>query len=167
MERSIELLELLNTLIKNTTNNKVILNKSTLQSMVTCLQVSQEKVQLFQAQSQLLNDEICNLKNQESMKQSEQVFLHHNPLFDDDNNDYNQHSVQTQFSEPTLEKNEDEDEGIHEPTVHAFSFKFNEENISKIQQHAKNQPQMMSKKQLRNDLYKPIIRPWEEIRYNK
>ena len=96
------------------------------------------------------------------MKQSEQVFLHHNPLFDDDNDDYNQHSVKNQFSESTSEKNEDEDEGIHEPTVHAFSFEFNKENISKIQQYAENQ--LMSKQQLRNDLSKPIIRPWEEIR---
>ena len=56
------------------------------------------------------------------MKQSEQVLLHHNPLFDDEDDDYNQHSLQTQSSEPTSKKNEDEDEGIHEPTVHAFSF---------------------------------------------
>ena len=54
------------------------------------------------------------------MKQYEQVIVHHNPLFDDDNDDYNQHSVQMQFSDPTSEKNEDEDEGIHKPTVHAF-----------------------------------------------
>ena len=95
------------------------------------------------------------------MKQFEQVLLHHNPLFDDEDDDYNKHSVKNQVSEPTSEKNEDEDEGIHEPTVHAFSFEFNEENISKIQQHAENKPQMMSKKQLRNDLSNPIIRPWE------
>ena len=143
MERSLELLELLNTLIITTTNNTVILNKTTLQLVVTCLQVSQEKVQLLQAQSQLLNDEICNLKNQESMKQYQQVLLHHNPLFDDDNDDYNQHSSKNQFSELTSEKNEDKDE----PTVHAFSFEFNEENISKIQQHGENQRQMMSKQQ--------------------
>ena len=75
--------------------------------------------------------------------------------------------MKNQVSEPTLEKNEDEDEGIHEPTIHVFSFEFNKENISKIQQHAENQPQMMSKQQIRNDLSKPIIRPWEEIRYNR
>ena len=63
MERSIELLELLNTLITTTADNTVILNKSTLQSVVTCLQVSQTKVQLIQAQAQLLNDEIWNVKN--------------------------------------------------------------------------------------------------------
>ena len=55
------------------------------------------------------------------MKQFEQVLLHHNPLFD-----------------------EDEDEGIHEPTIHVFSFEFNEENISKIKEHVENQPQIMS-----------------------
>ena len=70
------------------------------------------------------------------MKQSEQFIVHHNPLFDDEDDDYNQNLVQTQFSESTSEKNEDEDDGIHEPTVHAFSFEFNEENTSKIQQHA-------------------------------
>ena len=59
------------------------------------------------------------------MKQSQQVLLHHNPLFDDENDDYDQHSVQTQFSEPNSEKNENEDEGIHEPTIHVFSFEFN------------------------------------------
>ena len=126
MERSLELLELLKTLIISIENNTVILNKSTCQSVVTCLQVSQAKVQLLQAQSQLLNDEICNLKNQESIKQFEQVLLHQNPLFDDENDYYNQHSVKNQVSESTSEKNEDEDEGIHEPTVHAFSFEFNE-----------------------------------------
>ena len=44
---------------------------------------------------------------------------------------------------------------------------FKEEQFSKIQQHAENQPQMMSKKQLQNDLSKPIIRPWGEIINNK
>ena len=78
------------------------------------------------------------------MKQYEQVLLHHNPLFDDEDDDYNQHSVKNQFSESTSEKNEDKDE----PIVHAFYFEFNEENISKIQQHAENQPQMMSKQQV-------------------
>ena len=56
------------------------------------------------------------------MKQFEQVFLHHNPLFDDNNDDYNQHSVKNQVSESTSEKNEDEYEGIHEPIVPAFFF---------------------------------------------
>ena len=101
MERSLELLELLKNLIISTENNTVILNKSTLQSVVTYLQVLQAKVQLLPAQSQLLNDEIYNLKNQESMKQFEQVLLHQNPLFDDEDDDYNQHSVKNQFSEST------------------------------------------------------------------
>ena len=85
------------------------------------------------------------------MKQFEQVLLHHNPLFDYEDDDYNQHSANNQFSESTLEKNEDK----YEPTVHAFSFEFNKENISKIQQYAENQ--LMSNQHLRNDLSKPII----------
>ena len=101
------------------------------------------------------------------MNQSEQVPLHHSPLFDDDNDDYNQHSVKNKFRKLTSETNEDEDEGIYETIAHAFSFEFNEENISKIQQLAKNQSQMMSKQRLHKDLSKPIIRPWEEIRYNR
>jgi hypothetical protein len=62
MERSRELVELLNTLINTTEDNTVILNKETLQSMLTCLQVTQSKVRLLQSLSQLLNDEISDLK---------------------------------------------------------------------------------------------------------
>jgi hypothetical protein len=51
MEQSIELLELLNTLIITDKDNTIILNKETLQSMVTCLQVMQVKDRLLQAQS--------------------------------------------------------------------------------------------------------------------
>jgi hypothetical protein len=64
MEQSHELLEFLNTLINTTKDNTVILNKETLQSVLTCLQVTQAKVRLLQEQSQLMNDELINLKNQ-------------------------------------------------------------------------------------------------------
>ena len=86
MAQNLELLELLNTLI-NTIEYKVILNKENLQSMLTCLQVTQAKVRLLQALSQLLNDELINLKNQKPMKCSELVFVQHNPLYDDNNDD--------------------------------------------------------------------------------
>jgi hypothetical protein len=36
-----------------------------------------------------------------------------------------------------------------------------------MQQHAVNQLSQMSKQQVHNTLSKPIIRPWEEISYNK
>ena len=47
MEQSIELLELLNTLIIMAKDNTIIVNKETLQSMLTCLQVSQAKFRLL------------------------------------------------------------------------------------------------------------------------
>ena len=64
MARNIELLELLNTLINTTEDNTVTLNKATLQSVLTCLQVMQDKVRLLQSLSELLNDEFIDLKNQ-------------------------------------------------------------------------------------------------------
>jgi hypothetical protein len=87
MERSRELLELLNTLINTTEDNTVILNKETLQSVLTCLQVTQAKVRLLQEQSHLLNDELIELKSQQPMKFSELVFVQNNPLYDDDDDD--------------------------------------------------------------------------------
>jgi hypothetical protein len=53
-----ELLELLNTLILSTVDNMVTIDKETLQSILTCLQVSQAKVELLQTQTQLLHDEL-------------------------------------------------------------------------------------------------------------
>jgi hypothetical protein len=47
MAQSQELLELLNTLILTVEDNTIIINKGTLQSILTCLQVSQAKVELL------------------------------------------------------------------------------------------------------------------------
>jgi hypothetical protein len=58
MARIDELLELLNTLILSTNDNMVTTDKETLQSILTCLQVSQAKVELLQTQTQLLHDEL-------------------------------------------------------------------------------------------------------------
>ena len=75
MTRVEELLELLNTLINTTEDNTVILNKTTLQSVLTCFQVTQAKVRLLQSLSQLLNDELIDLKNQQPVKCSELVLF--------------------------------------------------------------------------------------------
>jgi hypothetical protein len=64
MERRLELLEFLSTLINTTKENIVIMNKETLQSMITCLQVMQTKVIILQEQSHLLNDDLIELKIQ-------------------------------------------------------------------------------------------------------
>jgi len=131
MARSLELLELLNTLINTTEDNTVTLNKATLQSVLTCLQVMQAKVRLLQSLSQLLNDELIDLKNQQPVKCSELVFVQHNPLYDDDDDDvFDQQSVKEQHSDTTSESVSDEVESIHEPTFQEFSFDFNEENLS-------------------------------------
>ena len=75
MAQNIKLLELLNTLINTTEENTVILNKTNLQSMLTCLQVTQAKVGLLQTQSQLLNDNLIDLKNRRSVMHSELVLV--------------------------------------------------------------------------------------------
>jgi hypothetical protein len=168
MAQNLELLELLNTLINTTEDNTVILNKITLQSMLTCFQVTQAKVRLLQSLSKLLNDELTNLKNQQPVKCYELVFVQHNPLYDDDDDDdvFDQQSVKEQHSDTTLESVSDEVESIHEPTFQ-FSFDFSKENLSMMHQHAINPLPWISKKQVQNTLSKPIIRPWEEIIYNK
>jgi hypothetical protein len=75
MAQNLELLELLNTLINAIEDNTMILNKETLQLVITCLQVMQAKVRLLQSLSQLLNDEIMDLKKKQPVKCSELVFF--------------------------------------------------------------------------------------------
>jgi hypothetical protein len=61
----------------------------------------------------------------------------------------------------------DKDEAIHEPTFQEFSFECSEENLSMLQQHTINPLPHILKQQVQNTLSNPIIRPWEEIIYNK
>jgi hypothetical protein len=51
-----ELLDLLNNVILSSLDNTVTIEKTTLQSVVTCLQVMQAKVALLQTHTQLLQD---------------------------------------------------------------------------------------------------------------
>jgi hypothetical protein len=44
----------------------------------------------------------------------ELVFVQNNPLYDDDDDDFDQHSVQEKLSEPTSDTSADEDEVVHE-----------------------------------------------------
>jgi hypothetical protein len=62
MARVEELLELLNTLILSSMDVTITIDKTTLQSVVMCLQVSQAKATLLQTQNQLLHDAL-ELKN--------------------------------------------------------------------------------------------------------
>jgi hypothetical protein len=134
MEQNLELLELLKTIINTTEDNIVILHKDILQSMLTCLQVTQAKVRILQTQSQLLNNELIDLKNQQLVNCFELVFVQNNPLYDDDDDDFfDQQSVKGQLCKTTPDA--DEDEAIFEPTFQEFSFDFNEKNLSMMQQH--------------------------------
>jgi hypothetical protein len=156
MERSHELLELLNTLINTTEDNIVILNKENLQSVLTCLQVTQAKVRLLQAQSQLLNDELINLKNQQPMKYFELFFVQNNPLYDDDDDDdFDQQSVKEQINKPTSEANSNENES----QAGDAKAQSDTTSISESKCEACHQVQ--------HDLSKPIIRPWEELHFNR
>ena len=133
MERSHELLELLNTLINTIEDNTMTLNKETLQSVLIFLQVMQAKVRLLQSLSQLLNDELIDLKNQQLVNCSELVFVQNNPLYDDNDDDddaFDQQSVKEQHSDTTSESVSDEVESIYEPTFQEFSFDISEENLS-------------------------------------
>jgi hypothetical protein len=109
-------------------------NKETLQSVLTCLQVTEAKVRLIQDQSQLLNNELIDLKNQQPVKCSELVFVKNNPLYDDDV--FYQQLVKGKLSKTT--PNEDEDATIFEPTFQKFYFDFGEENLSIMKQHIVN-----------------------------
>jgi len=54
----------------------MILNKENIQSILTCLQVVQAKVGIVQAQSQLLNDKLIDLKSQQPVKCFEIFFVY-------------------------------------------------------------------------------------------
>jgi hypothetical protein len=126
----------------------VTLNKETLQSVLTCLQVMLAKVRLLQSQSQLFNDELIDLKNHHPVKCSELVFVQNNPLYDDNDDDddvFNQHSMKEQHNDTTSKSVSDDVESIHEPTFQYFSFDFSEENLSMMHQHAVNPLPWISK----------------------
>lgn len=97
-------------------DNTVTTDKVTLQSVLTCLQVSCAKVE-HQTQTQLLHGELQR-KNQHS----ELVFVHKNPLFnyDDDDDDPDQQPMQGHLSELTSDICADEDEVMHEQKLEIF-----------------------------------------------
>jgi hypothetical protein len=69
-----ELLELLNTIILSSLDNTVTTNKTTLQIVVTCLQVSQAKVALLQTHNRLLHDAL----ERKNLRHSELVLVQNN-----------------------------------------------------------------------------------------
>jgi hypothetical protein len=83
MARVEELLELLNTLILSSVDNTITIDKTTLQYVVTCLQVSQAKAALLQTQTRLLHDAL----ERKNLRQHSELVLVQNPLFEEEDDD--------------------------------------------------------------------------------
>jgi DNA-directed RNA polymerase specialized sigma54-like protein len=89
----------------------MILNKENIQSILTCLEVSQAKVELLQTWTQLLHDEL----KRKNLQHFELVFVQNNPLLnvDDDDDDPDQQPMQENISEPTSYTSAYEEEVVH------------------------------------------------------
>ena len=59
-----EIFTLLRTLINSTTKSTIAINKFTLSTVITCLQVTHKKVDMFKLQNKLLFDELSFLQHQ-------------------------------------------------------------------------------------------------------
>lgn len=86
IDRIIELVSLLKNLLETNKSNLVTMADKTMEKVLKFLKVTQTKVHSLQTQSQLFNDEIKDLKNQELVKCYELVLVQNNPLIDYDNN---------------------------------------------------------------------------------
>jgi len=75
MAKIMKLVSLLETLLETIENNEMILTSETLENFITCLRVMQTRIHLLQYQSQLLNDEIGDLKSQNLVKCFELVLF--------------------------------------------------------------------------------------------
>jgi hypothetical protein len=58
MERIEEIFTILHTLINSTTKSTIAINKCTLSTVITCLQVMHKKVDMFKLQNKLLSDKL-------------------------------------------------------------------------------------------------------------
>ena len=65
MARIEEIFIILHTLIKSTTKSTIAINKCTLSTVITCLQVTHKKIDMFKLQNKLLFDELSLLRHQQ------------------------------------------------------------------------------------------------------
>ena len=65
MERIEELFTILRTLINSTAESTIAINKCTLNKVITCLQVTHKKIDMFKHQNKLLSDELSLLRHQQ------------------------------------------------------------------------------------------------------
>ena len=65
MARIEEIFTILHTLINSTTESTIAINKYTLSTMITCLQVTHKKIDMFKHQNKLLLNELSLLRHQQ------------------------------------------------------------------------------------------------------
>jgi hypothetical protein len=88
------------------------------------------------------------------VKFSELVFVQNNPLYDDDD-DFDQQSMKEQINKSTSEANSNENE------LQAEDAKTQSDTTSISESKCE------ARHQVQHDLSKPIIRPWEELHFNR
>jgi histidinol phosphatase-like enzyme len=94
MVRIEEIFTILHTLINSTTESTIAINKNTLSTVITCLQVTHKKIDMFKLQNKLLSDELSLLRHQQC------DFNKHNDI-KDENED-------TQLISDEIHKHEDQ-----------------------------------------------------------
>jgi hypothetical protein len=145
----------LETLLETTKSTSITMPNSTLENVLTYLQVMQTKVNLLQMQFQLLNDKLRTLKNQGLVKNYELVFVQNNPLYEINPP---QHVVQgsqiVDDESQDAKAQSDTKSNLSESDLESFSFEVTKENIHEC---------LKENKQEKNDLSKSIVRPWEEL----
>ena len=99
--------------------------------------VTDDSLSSDEKESLINNFEDGDFNQLQHWQHSELVLVQKNPLYDDNDNDdfSDQQRVQQKFNGPNTKVVSNEDE----PTLQAFYFEFNEENISMMQQYAVNQ----------------------------
>jgi histidinol phosphatase-like enzyme len=81
MARIEELFTILCTLINSITESTIAINKCTLSTVITCLQVTHKKIDMFKHQNKLLSDELSLLRHQQC------DFNNQNDIKDENNED--------------------------------------------------------------------------------
>jgi hypothetical protein len=65
MARIEEMFSILYTLVNSTTESTIAINKCTLSTVITCLQVTHAKIDMFKLQNKMLSDELSLLRQQQ------------------------------------------------------------------------------------------------------
>jgi histidinol phosphatase-like enzyme len=98
MARIEEIFTILRTLINSTTESTIAINKCTLSTVITCLQVTHKKIDMFKHQNKLLSDELSSLRHQQC------DFNNQNDIKDENNEDIQLTSNESHKREDQLDE---------------------------------------------------------------